>query len=491
MEARDIEFILKVNDPDAARFLTVRVGGETVSGRTVDRTHRAEVSLMDGEAVREVPVDILLDAYDGIRGEPVSGPAFVGRERELGEVEKTLLREKPGAVLLYGARRLGKTSLLDELRRRHSAPFRSGSRTVFLVIPVDLFELGDASRSFSADFFQHVAWCVCHDGKNAEFRQLLAKSGHDLRQLQEAAKCGEPGAPFGLKLAMYLRRLLVLCGGGVQNIVLIMDEFDKLLEHYRKGYQNAVEELISQLRRIATEDAHTGVLLAGSDLMKRLVGHYRSAFYGSAVDIELKGFNLEQDFTAAAEIICPDSIKAYRQFPDNALREVMTITGGHPLYMRLVGCAASFISGRKRVSVTTVREATKRLLLRNILQGETSDPVTLVRGPLQALKLLKTDADQDLGLLLLLHLAVHTSLERPWAQWAVVVQNEDLLALRTEVVWTRTRDDLRDAGILMSNEKRMWTFRFPILAEALRHTYHLDHQRLVESLNEGAARTQP
>ena len=47
---------------------------------------------------------------------------FFGREDVLREVERTLRRPADNAIVLYGQRRIGKTSILLQLQRRLPAP---------------------------------------------------------------------------------------------------------------------------------------------------------------------------------------------------------------------------------------------------------------------------------------------------------------------------------------------------------------------------------
>ena len=81
----------------------------------------------------------------------------------------------------------------------------------------------------------------------------------------------------GLDDASFLRKLSALCDrliartdSRVNHVVLLFDEFDKLLEIYRGEHRAEVEELINQLRRAATEEDRIGLALAGSDLMKEV-----------------------------------------------------------------------------------------------------------------------------------------------------------------------------------------------------------------------------
>jgi hypothetical protein len=479
------ELVVRPKDRSASKYVMLQLTGETASGFPIDNVFRLEVRLGGSKQTFErIEKDTLLEIYEGYKGEAVSGKSFVGRTKELESLERAVAGENPGAVLLYGARRLGKTSLLDELRRRRCVTYRPSSRTLFLVIPVDTFEVGTGTKNFGDSFFRLIYNSVYADPKNALFRQQLEHSGINSRRIREVAHLDESllDAPFLLKLREYLNGLQQLANDRFIRIVLVMDEFDKLLENYRKGYVNEVEELINQLRRAATEEKNIGIILAGSDLMRRITGHYRSALYGSAIEVELGYFNEDQHKQEAREIIAPHQIAKFREFPPEVVQEVVRITGGHPWYMRLIGCVTSYISSRQRISIGTVMEATRKFLDNNVLQGDLPGPMHLVLQPLQALRLMETPIDETLGRLLLLQLARHTSLERPWAQWAVISQDEHLLSLRSSSVWMSIRNSLRDAGLLSVDQKFLWSVRLPILGEALRKNWEVEYPRLFSEI---------
>jgi len=100
-----------------------------------------------------------------------------------------------------------------------------------------------------------------------------------------------------------------------------------------------------------------------------------------------------------------------------------------------------------------------------------------VMQPLQALKLLET-MDQILAEILLRQFARYTTLERPQVNWATVVHDDRLLNLRPEETWVRVRQELWDANLLNMDDRKQWTFRFPILGERLRLDLDMEFERL-------------
>jgi len=479
-EPREIEYSIRKRTLDGATIVVLRAWGETASGQKIDDTTRHRIELQDSEeAFEPLTVDTLLDIYEGYDGAPVSGAAFVGRDEQLAMLERAVGREKPGAVVVYGVRRLGKTSLLWELRRRHCLTSRKGSRTLFLTVPMDEFSFADTSRSFLDRFLKHIQMEVLLDSTNDGFRDFLRELGVSNEELQKAAK-PEPrleGGSFLMQLREYLQNLRRLARGRVEGIVLLFDEFDKLLEHYRKGHEADVEELTNQLRRAATEEKDLGVVLAGSDLMEIILGQYRNAMFGSASRLRLECFDRAQDRVFARAIIAPESLKGRRRFSDAVLDQIVQITGGHPLFMRLVACAAVYLSPRRNISHGTVAEAVGKLLRNEVLQGYLIDPQQQVLQSLQVLTVLGAEDDRY-ARVILLQLARHTTLERPGARWSAIVQDDRLLSLKPLETWTNARGHLRDARLIAEREG-VWSFCYPILGELLRVNLESEFDRLV------------
>jgi hypothetical protein len=180
---------------------------------------------------------------------------------------------------------------------------------------------------------------------------------------------------------------------------------------------------------------------------------------------------------SARQIVAPEALRKRQLFSEDVLDDIIKITGGHPLYMRLVACAAASLSRRQRVTRGTVIEAVHGLLHNVVLQGYLPDVPSLVMQPLQALKLLET-MDQILAEILLRQFARYTTLERPQVNWATVVHDDRLLNLRPEETWVRVRQELWDANLLNMDDRKQWTFRFPILGERLRLDLDMEFERL-------------
>jgi len=486
-DTREVEFLITPHIKAGARFVAIRIEGETGAGQRIQRDYRFEVHMDHGEPFEIITTDELLELYSGYDGKAVTGASFVGREVELETLRLAVGGTRPGAVVLYGVRRLGKTSILDEFKRRNCVTQGKTSRTLYLTIPVDLLQMPSNPDDFHDRFIRHIHQMVLYDDKNGTFHGYLAQRGISSETFRKAIALDPDlqDAPFLLRLRRLLDSIKALFSGRVSQVVLLFDEFDKLLEAYRRNMRPKVEELINQLRRAALELDDIGLVVAGSDLMKSLVGEYRSAFYGSATDLHLERFTEDKHFNEAKAIISPQRLQARRIFTDPVVQRIVAVTGGHPLYMRLVSCAAVCLSDRRRISMGTVHEAVRRLLENSVLAGHLPDPMNLVTQPLQALKLMDSDKEELLGRLLLLQLARSTSLERPWAMWQAIMGDDTLRSLAPRETWHKVRQGLEKANLIDANDRKQWAFRFPILAEALRVRGLHEQESLIADLESG------
>ena len=484
LDHRTVNFHVKPRTKVKGCALAVEVKGETAAGQLIDGIHRQEVVFGPDQPLQKMYREELLEIYAGYDGKPVSGSAFVGREQELTALEQTLAKPDPGAILIYGVRRLGKTSLLDEVRRRHCLTHRPGSRTLFLNVPVDQLSLTGSEKPFLDQFLQHIRNSVLWEDKNEPFRQKLLDRDVSRKALAEAGRQDETlaEASFLMKLRAYIQRLQRLCPSTmeVESVILVFDEFDKLLEEYRRGLTAGVEELTNQLRHAATEERGLGMILAGSDLMRSILGQYRNALYGSARIVELECFNAEGHRREATQIIAPVGLRNRRAFTADGIRQVVEICGGHPLYMRLLACAAVERSQTRRISGGSVNATVPALLDNAVFPGVFPDVAGTVRQQLQCLNLMDP-VRRSLAELFLFVLARYSSLERPYVASSVVERDDRLLNLRQTERWLDVRNELLQLKVIRQ-DARGWRFAFPILGEVLRASFEYEFDRLARSV---------
>ena len=195
----------------------------------------------------------------------------------------------------------------------------------------------------------------------------------------------------------------------MDRAIITLDEFDKLLEAYVDDHVGSVEQLTNQLRLVATEYDHIGLIIAGSELMRKITDQYRNALYGSTAVIELSCYDAPEQYEDACRIIEPGMLSGRRDF-SLVGKMIIQITGGHPLYMRTLACAAANLTKRNRISPGLVNDAVRKLLKNEVLHGYIPDPGNTIRQPLQALSLMTNRLDEERANLILLVVAARTTL---------------------------------------------------------------------------------
>jgi hypothetical protein len=119
--------------------------------------------------------------------------------------------------------------------------------------------------------------------------------------------------------------------------------------------------------------------------MENILGRYRNALFGSASVLRLECFDKPEQRAFARAIVAPDALRGRRRFGDGPLQFLVDMTGGHPLFMRLVACASAYLSARRNISYGTVTTTIQKLLRNEVLQGYLPDVQQQVLQPLQAL----------------------------------------------------------------------------------------------------------
>jgi len=158
-----------------------------------------------------------------ITGNPVGDtPAFVGRNDIVREVRQVLRQPNNNAIVLYGQRRIGKSSVLYELKAKLS---HDGHHVVF-------FDLLDKSN-----------WSL------EKVLQELAKKISDVLQQERLDLGDEPETTFHEYLTELLNKLPL-----EQSLVLLFDEFDVLDGHENQNEQAASIVFFPYLRQLLDID---------------------------------------------------------------------------------------------------------------------------------------------------------------------------------------------------------------------------------------------
>ena len=319
--------------------------------------HDEVIVPLDDEFVRETqdPLRGVQDTLGQFLGQrdvydttfPVSGRRFFGRERLL--IQLTEAIQQGQFIGIYGLRKIGKTSLVYQLRDeklRHDA-----------VAYVDL----QASAALATRNCSPLYWELERD-----LYLRLSGSNHQLADLLRLGRKGRfsdlpaNGAEANLTFAEDMRSLLdVLASGddsGIQRVVILLDELERILpvtgQHGVDGYL----EFFGLLRGLAQTERYRGLLscavvAANAALSDR--GYWEQR--------ENPFFALYKPFFLAplAHTECVEMISDLGKgmtvyWDEDATSSVFSETGGHPFLTRSL-CSHIVRQHRKRPLRVTAR----------------------------------------------------------------------------------------------------------------------------------------
>ncbi|MDX1978727.1 MAG: tetratricopeptide repeat protein [Bryobacteraceae bacterium] len=230
--------------------------------------------------------------------------AFVGRQDVIQLVEDELFSPDRNAVVIFGQRRIGKTSILLQLRRR-LAP------SLFLPVYFDLMDrahqpmgqvLHEMAAAISAEIGMPVPDAQLFDDEGVYFRREFLPALN--------AKLPEDRRP-----------------------ILLLDEFDVLdPETERQLPQSAAGRTFwSYVRRLMEGESRLGFVFVMGRKADELSADVKAAF--KAARYKKVSF---LDDKHARELIGTAAAEGTLQFTDAAVNRILQLTSGHPYFTQLV-----------------------------------------------------------------------------------------------------------------------------------------------------------
>ncbi len=285
------------NSPYAARFYPIAGQWQ----RLVDAHSRrlAEAIEQSGEIDNPYVVGVPLTRQQEI---------FVGRTDIVARIEQLLLEQRRPPLLLYGQRRMGKTSLLHNLGRLLP-------RTI-----VPLFVDGQriALAGDYPDFLYNLAAEI---KKSAERQRQLT-----LPPLNRAEFSHNPFTSFNEWLDSVEARLEA---EGYSTALLALDEFEMVATMLAKGRFDETD-FLSALRHMIQHRHHFTVLLASSHPLEEFQ-HW--AGYLINVQVIKIGYLARAEALQLIERPVKDFGLAYQP---EAVQQVLALTRGHPALLQLL-----------------------------------------------------------------------------------------------------------------------------------------------------------
>ena len=262
----------------------------------------------------------------------VTGEDFADRKREAAEIVRDI---RNGVnLLLFSHRRMGKSSLLAEVMRRH--------REEFIFVYVDLY--GVTTKTRMAEVFASALVNSAYSG--------LEKAALALKDLLRGSRFrltvnekGEPGVELSLgeptmpEIQDILDLPEIVAKKKRQRVVVIFDEFQEV------GLLDGVALLKAMRARIQTHK-NVSYVFAGSKkhLLLSIFEEREGAFFKSAKAMELGPMPEEE----VEEFLVGRFAARGGRLPSEAARAIVSTAGGNPYYIQQIAHELFNISPRPR-----------------------------------------------------------------------------------------------------------------------------------------------
>lgn len=238
-------------------------------------------------------------------GDPVMREGLVGREDILRRLEELWLgTTSPPSVVLYGHRRMGKTSIL----RNIDSSLGSEVRLAY----INLLALGEAPGGVS-DLLLAMA-----DKIRVVFPVLP--------QPDENAFDRHPYRAFELFLEQVRAEL------GSLRLIIALDEFEQLEEWMRS--ERVPRDLLKVLRGYMQMDEHIAFAFAGLHTLEEMTANYFEPFFASVLTIPVSFLSRDATFQVLTNPSMEDFPLDYSR---EALERIWQLTGGQPYLVQLIG----------------------------------------------------------------------------------------------------------------------------------------------------------
>jgi hypothetical protein len=258
-----------------------------------------------GEQVLRQPVE---NPYEGYSGLPVER-TFVGREGVLARLER-LWATSPAAplppIILYGHRRMGKTSIINYLYC-HRSPEMLVART----------DMGDlAMADHTGQLILGFARAVC---------AAVQEAGLDVGPAPVAGDYATTGAAR-LALNALLEQLDLQMAG--RRLTLAVDEYEIAEGKIEEGKFDP--GFLRYLRSAAQRYRWLGLLFAGRQTLEDELHHYKAVFFASAKPERVSFLTREE----ALRLIRQPSDDFALEFEEALAEECYRITNGQPYLLQ-------------------------------------------------------------------------------------------------------------------------------------------------------------
>ncbi len=253
------------------------------------------------------PIEPLFNPYN--TGAPVMPPLFVGRQDIFARIQEIWkAKNNPDSIILYGHRRMGKSSILRNLEEY--APPNS------LLIVADL--KGDTAFVQNTNqLLRGLANRIYHTTKKRDLK-IAQPLSSDYENVAEASQS------FQNLLWDTLDKL-----PPESNLILALDEFEALIQAVNKG--KVGQEIYNYLRTLSQEPRIT-MVFAGLHTLDEMSRDYSQPFFDSYVNIQVSFLSYE----SAERLIARPTPEFRLNYHPDVIRQIFHETHGQPLMIQRI-----------------------------------------------------------------------------------------------------------------------------------------------------------
>ncbi|MEG4809608.1 ATP-binding protein [Microcoleus sp. F8-D3] len=263
-------------------------------------------------------------------GDPVEGNLFVGREDILKQLKEVwILSQHLQSVVIYGHRRMGKTSILLNVANSLGSQVK--------VAYINLLRLGDSPQGVG-----DVLMAISDEISDAV--NLPPPADADLLNL--------PYRTF----ERYLKQ--VEANLSETGLIIALDEFEKIEKLIEKGKIDS--DFMEVLRGMVQMSPKIAFALAGLHTLDEMTGDYSHPFFASFINIKVSFM----ESAATRQILANPHEDFLLDYAPEALSAIYAWTAGQPYLVQLVGFQLVrryndqvFDMGNSRDPVFTVEDA--------------------------------------------------------------------------------------------------------------------------------------
>jgi hypothetical protein len=236
-------------------------------------------------------------------GDPVIGERFIGREDILRQLEELwFINSRPQSVILYGHRRMGKTSILRNATTKVNTEVR--------VAYVNLLSVSSANNGIT-----DILMAICDALE--EITEIPVPSNNDLHQFPETT------------FRRYLEQITKTFTG--KGLIIALDEFEKIEELIDAGKLS--KDFLGFLRGMVQMSSKLAFAFAGLHTLQEMNADYFQPFYASFIPISVAFLTRE----ATHQVLANPDPEFLLEYESAALDHIYDLTNGQPYLTQLIG----------------------------------------------------------------------------------------------------------------------------------------------------------